>query len=67
MIKGRIFRHNNCQVVILPPEAEFPDDVKEVVIRPVGQDRVISPANKTWDSFFLHENTVSDDFMKERS
>lgn len=36
-------------------------------VRIVGKDRVLSPVDNTWDSFFLSEEHVSDDFMEERA
>jgi antitoxin VapB len=33
----------------------------------VGQDRVLSPIENGWDSFFLSEQRVTDDFMTERA
>jgi antitoxin VapB len=33
----------------------------------MGQDRVLSPAENTWDSFFLSGEKVTDDFMVERA
>jgi antitoxin VapB len=41
--------------------------VKKVVVRVVGQDRIISPVKNTWDSFFLSDKGVTDDFMAERA
>ena len=31
------------------------------------EDRVLSPLDHGWDSFFLAEQSVSDDFMTERA
>lgn len=55
------------QAVRLPAETRFPDDVKHVNVRVVGIDRVLSPVENTWDSFFQSEQTASDDFMVERA
>jgi antitoxin VapB len=51
----------------LPAETRFPDSVKRVTVRVVGQDRVLSPVDSTWDSFFLSGESVTDDFMDERA
>ncbi len=64
---GSIFKNNRTQAVRLPVETRFPDNVKKVVVRIVGQDRILSPVSNTWDSFFLSEDSVSDDFMTERA
>ena len=67
MSTGSVFINNRAQAVSLPADTRFPDDVKQVNVRIVGKDRVLSPVDNTWDSFFLSEEHVSDDFMKERA
>lgn len=67
MILGSIFQNNRTQAVRLPVESRFPENVKKVVVRVVGQDRILSPITNTWDSFFLSEHSVTDDFMAERA
>jgi antitoxin VapB len=67
MPTGSVFVNNRTQAVRLPAETRFPDDVKQVLVRVVGQDRVLSPITNTWDSFFMVEEGVSDDFMSERA
>ncbi len=64
---GSVFKNNRTQAVRLPAESRFPDNVKKVVVRVVGQDRILSPLTNTWDSFFLSEDGVTDDFMTERA
>lgn len=64
--KGSVFKKNGTQTVTLPDEACFPDDVKEVIVRVVGRDRILSPVDHAWDMFFLSEERVTDDFMTER-
>jgi antitoxin VapB len=67
MLNGSVFVSNKTQAVRLPVEARFPDDVKKVVIRIVGNERILTPVESTWDSFFLGDTQVSDDFMNERA
>ena len=67
MATGSVFVNNRTQAVRLPAETRFPETVKKVAVRVVGQDRVLSPIENTWDSFFLSEEHVSDDFMTERA
>lgn len=67
MPTGSVFVDNRSQAVRLPANTRFPDDVKQVNVRIVGKDRVLSPVDNTWDSFFLSEEQVSDDFMEERA
>jgi len=65
---GSIFENNRTQAVRLPAETRFSKGIKKVVVRVVGNTRIISPLNKTWDSFFYPEaECVSDDFMTERA
>ncbi len=67
MSTGSVFENNRTQAVRLPAESRFPNDVKRVVVRTVGMDRVLSPVENTWDSFFLSEQTVTDDFLPDRA
>jgi len=67
MPKGSVFENNRTQAVRLPAETRFPDDVKHVSVRVIGKDRILSPVENTWDSFFLSEESVSDDFLQERA
>lgn len=66
MSTGSIFMNNRTQAVRLPAEARFPEHVRRVHVRIVGKDRILSPANSSWDSFFLSEERPSEDFMEER-
>ena len=61
-----VFTNNRSQAVRLPAEARLPDDVKKVIVRIRGRDRIITPIENTWDNFFLSGPSVSDDFMNER-
>ncbi|WDP90469.1 MAG: antitoxin [Desulfobacter sp.] len=67
METGTVFVNNRTQAVRLPVDSRFPDGVKKVVVRIVGKDRVLSPVENTWDSFFLADDGVTDDFMQERA
>ncbi len=67
MSTGSVFVNNRTQAVRLPAETRFPDDVKKVLVRVIGKDRILSPITNTWDSFFLAEEGVSEDFMTERA
>ena len=67
MSTGSVFVNNRTQAVRLPADSRFPEGVKQVTVRVVGKDRVLSPIDSTWDSFFASTETVSDDFMEERA
>lgn len=61
-----VFTNNRSQAVRMPAEARLPDDVKRVIVRIRGRERIITPIESTWDNFFLNGPTVTDDFMNER-
>ncbi len=67
MLTGSVFINNRTQAVRLPVGTRFPDGIKKVIVRVVGKERVLSPVESTWDSFFLAENRVTEDFMVERA
>lgn len=64
---GTVFKNNRTQAVRLPANSRFSEKVKKVVVRIVGKDRILSPVENTWDSFFLSKEGVSEDFMNERA
>ena len=59
--------NDQMQFVRLPTDSWFPDDVKNVTVQVVGHDRILSPVEHTWDSFFNSDDLVTDDFMEERA
>lgn len=67
MAQGSIFVNNRSQAVRLPAEMRFPKNIKKVNVRSVGKERILSPVENTWDSFFLSDQGVTDDFMTERA
>ncbi len=67
MQSGSVFLSNRTQAVRLPVEARFPEQVKRVNVRVLRNERILTPIENTWDSFFLSENSVSDDFINERA
>ena len=64
---GTVFVNNRTQAVRLPVGSRFPKNVKKVVVRVIGKDRVLSPVDNRWDSFFLSDDGVTDDFMQKRA
>lgn len=67
MTISTVFTNNRTQAVRLPADTRFPESIKKVDVRVVGQERIIAPAESAWDSFFLGEATVTDDFLNERA
>ena len=66
MIEASVFMTNRSQAVRLPAEVRFSEEIKKLSVRVLGRDRILSPLNQSWDSFFLNDQAVSDDFMNER-
>lgn len=67
MTISTVFTNNRTQAVRLPADLRLPDNVKRVQVRAIGNERIISPIENTWDSFFLNGPEVSDDFLPERA
>ena len=66
MARSSVFKTNRSQAVRLPKSVAFPDDVHQVEIIKFGHSRLITPAGRRWDEFFLSEPPVSWDFMDNR-
>lgn len=66
MIEASVFMTNRSQAVRLPAEVRFSEEIKKLSVRVLGSDRILSPLNQSWDSFFVNDQAVSDDFMNER-
>lgn len=64
-VQTNIFRTNKTQAVRLPKTVELPETVKKVTIVAVGNSRIITPADESWDTWFDNYN-VSSDFMNSR-
>jgi antitoxin VapB len=62
-----VFINNRTQAVRLPSDLRLPESVKLVQVHAVGNDRIISPVDSSWDSFFLNGPQVSKDFLPERA
>jgi antitoxin VapB len=60
---ARVGKNNRAQVVTIPLEYRFPAGMKEVFIRKVGEEVVLSPRPADWSSFLASAARVSDDFI----
>jgi antitoxin VapB len=67
MLQGSVFINNKTQSVRLPAEVRFDDNVKRVFIRVKGKERILCPVESSWDSFFLSDEAVTEDFLPERA
>jgi antitoxin VapB len=63
----KLFLSNRSQAVRIPADLRLPDSVKEVEVRACGQERIIAPLGRSWDSFFFDAPPVSDDFLVDRA
>lgn len=61
----KLFKSNRSQAVRLPKAVELPESIQEVDIIAIGNQRLITPAGGTWDSWF-DANPVTSDFMESR-
>jgi antitoxin VapB len=62
---ARVGNNNRTQIVTIPLEYRFPEGMKEVFIRKVGDDIVLSPRPKDWSAFLAAGVRVSEDFMAD--
>lgn len=60
---ARIGKNNRAQVVTIPLEYRFPEGMKEVFIRRLGEDLILSPRPVDWRGFLESGVRASDDFM----
>ncbi len=67
MSTSTVFTNNRSQAIRLPADMRLPASVKRVSVRARGLERIITPVENTWDSFFLDGDTVPDDFLAERA
>ena len=61
---ARVGKNNRAQIVTIPLEFRCPEDMKEVFIRKVGDDVILSPRPKDWTGFLASEVRASEDFME---
>jgi antitoxin VapB len=50
--KASLFKSNRNQAVRIPKDMEFPEGVKQVVVRRVGKTLIFTPPENLWDDFF---------------
>lgn len=60
---ARVGRNNRAQVVTIPLEYRFPDGMKQVFIRKVGDEVILSPRPVDWSGFLASNIRASEDFM----
>jgi antitoxin VapB len=59
---AKLFMNNRSQAVRLPKEFQF--TAKEVYVRKVGNDVILSPKPGSWAEYLANRIPVLDDFME---
>ncbi|SFN34341.1 type II toxin-antitoxin system VapB family antitoxin [Variovorax sp. OV329] len=67
MAIGTVFVTKRTQAVRLPFDVRLPEGIHKVEVRVRGNERILVPLGKTWDSFFLQDPCLSDDFLPDRA
>jgi len=60
---ARVGKNNRAQVVTMPLGFRFPEGIKDVYIRKLGDDVILSPRPTDWSQFLASGVRASDDFM----
>ena len=60
---ARVGTNNRSQIVTIPLAFRFPDNIKTVYVRKIGDDLVLSPRPDNWADFLGLGSQVSEDFM----
>lgn len=61
---ARVGKNNRAQIVTIPLEYRFLENLKEVFIRKVGDEIILSPRPRDWRNFLSSKLRASDDFME---
>ena len=62
----KLFLSNRSQAVRIPADMRLPESVLEVEVRACGEERIIAPVGRSWNSFFIDGPAASEDFLSER-
>lgn len=60
-----VFKNKRSQTIRLPKLVDLPDSVSRVTIVAIGNQRIITPMQESWDYWF-DNSACTDDFMLER-
>jgi antitoxin VapB len=60
---ARVGKNNRAQVVTIPLEYRFPEGMKQVFIRKVGDEVILSPRPTDWSAFLASSVRASEDYM----
>lgn len=60
---ARVGKNNRGQVITIPLEFRFPEGTKQVFIRKVGDEVILSPRASDWSAFVTSKGRASEGFM----
>ena len=63
MVITTVMEDRLTQLIPLQAQASFTQGVTRFNIRLLGNERIFSPSQKTWNSFFLNGPKVTDYFL----
>ena len=64
--QSAVFKLNKSQAVRIPKKIAFSDEVTSVSVVRRGASIVLTPLDRSWDSWFDHDLAVSEDYMNDR-
>lgn len=50
--RASLFKSNRNQAVRIPKDMEFPEGIKQLIVRRVGKALIFTPPENLWDDFF---------------
>ena len=62
---AKIFESGNSQAIRLPKAYRFDPNVKELVIRRLGDTLMLTPEGKLWENFVKCTEGLPEDFLSE--
>lgn len=64
--QSAVFKLNKSQAVRIPKKIAFPEEVTSVSVVRQGASIILTPLDRSWDSWFNCGVEVSEDYMKDR-
>jgi len=65
MTTAKVLKSGKSNFLELTESAAFPEFVEEVSVVAIGNTRIITPVDESWDNWFDNP-LVTDDFMSDR-
>ena len=67
MATGSVFENKRSRAVRIPAETRSSTGINKAKVRIAGLDRVLSPVDRAWDTFFAEGPALADDRLLERA